>query len=140
MMRCCLFLSVALALHAGAAGAQTPPVAVDAIPAQPLARALNTLSRQTGLQFVYAASVGAEQQSRGTSAGAAPEQALQQLLQGTGLRYRYLTPTTVTIEPAETVSDAPAATPPAAATTATPAAAGAPVRELDSIQVLGSYA
>ncbi|TQU92705.1 TonB-dependent receptor, partial [Xanthomonas perforans] len=108
-MRCCLFLSVALALHAGAAGAQTPPVAVDAIPAQPLARALNTLSRQTGLQFVYAASVGAEQQSRGTSAGAAPEQALQQLLQGTGLRYRYLTPTTVTIEPAETLSDAPAA-------------------------------
>ncbi|MCP3040465.1 TonB-dependent receptor [Xanthomonas euvesicatoria pv. allii] len=138
MMRCCLFLSVALALHAGAAGAQTPPVAVDAIPAQPLARALNTLSRQTGLQFVYAASVGGTQQSRGTTAGAAPEQALQQLLQGTGLRYRYLTPTTVTIEPAETVSDAPAATLPAAATT--PAAAGAPVRELDSIQVLGSYA
>ncbi|WP_031344700.1 STN domain-containing protein, partial [Xanthomonas phaseoli] len=123
MMRRCLFLSVALALHAGAAGAQTSPVAVDAIPAQPLSRALNTLSRQTGLQFVYAASVGGTLQSRGTAAGAAPEQALQQLLQGTGLRYRYLTPTTVTIEPAETVSDAPPATPPAAATTTTTPAA-----------------
>ena len=43
-MRRTLFLSIALALHAGTAGAQTTPVAVDAIPAQPLARALNTLS------------------------------------------------------------------------------------------------
>ncbi|CTP82407.1 hypothetical protein XTPLMG730_0022 [Xanthomonas translucens pv. phlei] len=80
-----LFLSIALALHAGSARAQTMPVAVavDAIPAQPLARALNTLSRQSGLQFVYAAGVAGNPQTRGTRAGAAPEQALQQLLDGT---------------------------------------------------------
>ncbi|WP_267118496.1 STN domain-containing protein, partial [Xanthomonas sacchari] len=84
-MRRTLFLSIALALHAGAAGAQTAPVAVDAIPAQPLARALNALSRQTGLQFVYAAGSTGNPQTHGSRAGAPPEQALQQLLDGTGL-------------------------------------------------------
>jgi TonB-dependent receptor len=141
-MRRTLFLSIALALHAGTAGAQTAPVAVDAIPAQPLARALNTLSRQTGLQFVYAASVAGNPQTRGTRAGAAPEEALRQLLDGTGLRYRYLNPTTVTIEAASAASDAAQAVP-AASSAAMPAAAptaDAPVKELDSIQVLGSYA
>jgi|UPI0002FC741E TonB-dependent receptor len=141
-MRRTLFLSIALALHAGSAGAQTMPVAVDAIPAQPLARALNTLSRQSGLQFVYAAGVAGNPQTRGTRAGAAPEQALQQLLDGTGLRYRYLNPTTVTIEAASAASDAPQAVP-AATSAAMPAGAptaDAPVKELDRIQVLGSYA
>lgn len=141
-MRRTLFLSIALALHAGTAGAQTTPVAVDAIPAQPLARALNTLSRQTGLQFVYAASVAGNPQTRGANSGATPEQALQQLLDGTGLRYRYLNPTTVTIEAENAAGDAPQAIP-AATSTATPSAmhaADAPVKELDGIQVLGSYA
>lgn len=141
-MRRTLFLSIALALHAGTAGAQTTPVAVDAIPAQPLARALNTLSRQSGLQFVYAAGVAGNPQTRGTNAGATPEQALQQLLDGTGLRYRYLNPTTVTIEAASAASDAAQAIP-AASSAAMPAAAptaDAPVKELDRIQVLGSYA
>ncbi|WP_369914304.1 TonB-dependent receptor [Xanthomonas sp. NCPPB 3005] len=141
-MRRTLFLSIALALHAGTAGAQTTSVAVDAIPAQPLARALNTLSRQSGLQFVYAAGVAGNPQTRGTSAGATPEQALRQLLDGTGLRYRYLNPTTVTIEAAGAEADAAQAAPPAASA-AMPAAAptaDAPVKELDRIQVLGSYA
>ncbi|WP_115553242.1 TonB-dependent receptor [Xanthomonas arboricola] len=143
-MRRTLVLSIALALHAGTAGAQTTPVAVsvDAIPAQPLARALNALSRQTGLQFVYAARVAGNPQTRATTAGIAPEQALQQLLAGTGLRYRYLNPTTVTIE---TAQDAPGAQPQVSPTSAAVAnapvpRADAPVQELDSIQVLGSYA
>ncbi|MBB4126499.1 TonB-dependent receptor [Xanthomonas translucens] len=141
-MRRTLFLSIALALHAGTAGAQTTPVAVDAIPAQPLARALNTLSRQSGLQFVYAAGVAGNPQTRGTRAGATPEQALQQLLDGTGLRYRYLNPTTVTIEAASAASDAAQSVPAAssAALPATAPTADAPVKELDRIQVLGSYA
>lgn len=145
-MRRTLFLSIALALHAGTAGAQAAPatIAVDAIPAQPLARALNALSRQTGLQFVYAAGVAVNPQTRATAAGIAPEQALQQLLDGTGLRYRYLNATTVTIETTEPAPGMPQAVPATAAiaTTATAPAprADAPVQELDSIQVLGSYA
>ncbi|MDY4294967.1 MULTISPECIES: TonB-dependent receptor [unclassified Xanthomonas] len=142
-MRRTLFLSIALALHAGTAGAQTAPIAVEAIPAQPLARALNALSRQTGLQFVYAAGSTGNPQTHGSRAGAAPEQALQQLLDGTGLRYRFLTPTTVTIEAASAPAETAATAPAAMAATATPvptATADAPVKQLDSIQVLGSYA
>ncbi|KAF1695186.1 TonB-dependent receptor [Pseudoxanthomonas jiangsuensis] len=141
-MRKILFLSIALALHAGTATAQDRAVASAAIPAQSLDAALDALSRQTGLQFVYAAQVAGQARSRAVPAGLPADEALRRLLDGTGLRHRYLNPTTVTIEPA-TAQAAPAsasapAAMPAAAAPAT-AADGLAAQELESIEVVGSY-
>ena len=144
-MRRILFLSIALALQSAAvtATAQETRVASEAIPAQPLDRALNDLSRQTGLQFVYNAQQAGNPRTRAMPAGLAPRQALEQLLDGTGLRYRYLNDTTVTIEarsdsaPSGT-SAVPVATS-AVAFEAAPAAEGAGLQQLERIDVVGSY-
>lgn len=144
-MRRILFLSIALALQSAAvtATAQETRVASEAIPAQPLDRALNDLSRQTGLQFVYNAQQAGNPRTRPMPAGLAPQQALEQLLDGTGLRYRYLNDTTVTIEarsdaiPAGTSAVSAAA--PVVALQATPAAEAAALQQLERIDVVGSY-
>lgn len=144
-MRRILFLSIALALQSAAitATAQESRVASEAIPAQPLDRALNELSRQTGLQFVYNAQQAGNPRTRPMPAGLAPQQALEQLLDGTGLRYRYLNDTTVTIEarsdalPAGTSAVSAAA--PAVALETTPAAEAAALQQLERIDVVGSY-
>lgn len=144
-MRRILFLSIALALQSAAvtATAQETRVASEAIPAQPLDRALNDLSRQTGLQFVYNAQQAGNPRTRPMPAGLAPQQALEQLLDGTGLRYRYLNDTTVTIEarsdamPAGTSAVSAAA--PAVALETTPAAEAAALQQLERIDVVGSY-
>lgn len=139
-MRKTLFLSIALALNTGTVFAQATSPATQAIPAQPLDRALNLLSRQTGLQFVYDAQAAGNPQAGAIAAGLSAEQALQRLLQGTGLRYRYLNATTVTIEAEH--PDTPAApaqegrqSPPAAVPDAVPQAI-----DLERIEVVGSYA
>lgn len=145
-MRRILFLSIALALQAATATAtaQETRIATDAIPSQPLDRALNALSRQTGLQFVYSAQTAGNPHTRAIPAGLPPEEVLKQLLAGTGLRYRYLNATTVTIE--ADAPGAPAAAPPttrALPDTAAPAQAQAqaqaPLQELEKIEVVGSY-
>ena len=85
-MRRLLLLSIALALHATtvpAANAQESRIAIEAMPSQPLDRALNAFSRQTGLQFVYNAQTAGNPQTRAIPAGLPPEQALAQLLAGT---------------------------------------------------------
>ncbi|MEL1264849.1 TonB-dependent receptor [Pseudoxanthomonas putridarboris] len=142
-MRRILFLSIALALQTAAttANAQETRVATEAIPSQPLDRALNALSRQTGLQFVYSAQAAGNPQTRAIPAGLPPEEVLEQLLDGTGLRYRYLNATTVTIE-AETAEAVPAAAPPTTGTAPDGAAslqADVAPQELESIEVVGSY-
>lgn len=140
-MRRTLFLSIALALQITPAVAQEARVAVEAIPAQPLDHALNALSRQTGLQFVYSAQIAGNPRTRAIPAGLSADDVLAQLLAGTGLRHRYINPTTVTIE-SDTAGDVAPATAPA---TAGPSqAAGAPqsnddVLELERMQVVGSY-
>ncbi|KAF1719258.1 TonB-dependent receptor [Pseudoxanthomonas wuyuanensis] len=147
-MRRILFLSIALALQATtttAATAQEARIAAEAIPSQPLDRALNALSRQTGLQFVYSAQAAGNPQTRAIPAGLPPEQALKQLLDGTGLRYRYLNTSTVTIEADIAAGTAPAPAPATAtpATGAVPDAAASPQAEaavqLESVEVVGSY-
>ncbi|HBK47277.1 MAG TPA: TonB-dependent receptor, partial [Xanthomonadaceae bacterium] len=135
-MRRILFLSIALALH-GTAVAQS--TVSQAIPPQPLDNALNQLSSQTGIKFIYNAAAG-NPATHGVAAGQPTEQALRQLLEGTGLRYRYINAGTVTIE-AGAASSAPKPTPsaPPGASFVAPAAA-APLQELERIEVLGSYA
>lgn len=139
-MRRILFLSIALALNAVTAHAQESRIAPEAIPSQTLDGALNALSRQTGLQFVYSAQAG-NPPTRAIPAGLPSEEVLKRILAGTGLRHRYLNATTVTIEP-EPASTAPSATPPAAQ--AMPEAvessqAPASLQDLETIQVVGTY-
>jgi iron complex outermembrane receptor protein len=143
-MRRLLALSIALALQAttGTVVAQQASTATDAIPSQSLDSALNTLSRQTGLQFVYNAQAG-NPRTRAVPAGLSSEQALTQLLEGTGLRYRYLNASTVTIEAGTpTPSTAPAKPAPApvpASSAGAPSASAVDAQQLESIEVVGSY-
>lgn len=151
-MRRTLFLSIALALQvtATAAAAEPARVASEAIASQPLDAALNALSRQTGLQFVYNAQSAGNPRTPGVPAGLSADAALSRLLAGTGLRYRYLNATTVTIEAQDSASPAPttsavapagiavAASAPLQADVAAPAR-GAGAQNLETIQVTGSY-
>ncbi|WP_199097657.1 TonB-dependent receptor [Dyella sp. ASV21] len=88
-----LLLGSALPFHTMA---QTAPVAIAPMP---LTQALDQLAQRQGLQIVYAADVAGSVRTRGTHATDTRQQ-LRDLLQGTGLDYRFVTPTTVTIVPA----------------------------------------
>jgi iron complex outermembrane receptor protein len=67
------------------------------IPAQPLAQALEAFAHQTGLQLVYLSGVVHEQRSHAVSAGLGANEALARMLEGTGLRFEYLTPRSIRI-------------------------------------------
>lgn len=71
---------------APAVQAQEAAVSVN-IPAQPLGDALLQLGSQTSLQIFYSQDVLAGQNARAISGNLAPEEALRQLLQGTGIQY-----------------------------------------------------
>src|SRR5262245_14357830 len=66
----------------------------DALPAplppQPLADALESFAKQTGLQVVYSAQLAHDLNSPGTAAGQLPEQSLRNILRDTGLTYEFL--------------------------------------------------
>ena len=73
--------------------AQTPSGQADAartfnIPAQPLASALNALGRQSGLQVTLASSTSQGVTSRPVNGRFTPQQALAQMLEGTGIPFR----------------------------------------------------
>jgi len=68
-----------------------------AIPAQHLAQALEALARQTGLQLVYLSEVVRDQRSHAVPAGLGASDALTRMLEGTGLRFEYLTPHSIRI-------------------------------------------
>ena len=84
------------------------------IPAQPLAQALAAFARQTGLQFVYVSDVVRNQRSHAVSAGLGATEALARVLEGTGLKFEYLTPRSIRIlaavvgPPRETTTKIPA--------------------------------
>jgi hemoglobin/transferrin/lactoferrin receptor protein len=82
----------------GAALAQSAAVHNVNLPAQPLGRSLNQLSRQTGLQIVFGTSDVAGARAPAVSGAIPAEQALAQLLAGTGMRYRFTGPNTVSIQ------------------------------------------
>jgi outer membrane receptor protein involved in Fe transport len=71
------------------------------IPALPLADALVVFARQTGLHVVYVSEVVRNQTSHAVNAGLSANEALPRLLQGTGLRFQYLTAHSVRILAAE---------------------------------------
>jgi iron complex outermembrane receptor protein len=61
------------------------------IPAEPLAQALAAFARQTGLQLVYVSGVIRDQRSHAVSAGLGANEALARIIEGTGLKFEYLT-------------------------------------------------
>ncbi len=70
------------------------------IPAQELATALQSLVKARKFQIVYSSELLANRRSRGASGELTMDEALRQLLSGTGLTFRYLDDATVTIVPA----------------------------------------
>nr|WP_189662416.1 TonB-dependent receptor [Pseudomonas sp. RW10S2] len=94
-------LALALAVSAAAANsyAEQAPAAIQ-IQAQPLASALTQLGQQTSLQLFFSPDLVAGKQAPAVSGSLAPEQALQQLLQGSGLTYE-MSQDTVVVKPAQ---------------------------------------
>ena len=86
-------------LDAPAAMAETvaPSTLPAGIPSQPLAQALAAFAKQTDLQLVYVSGIVVNHTSHAVPAGVTVDEALSRLLQGTGLRFEYLTPETVRI-------------------------------------------
>jgi iron complex outermembrane receptor protein len=67
------------------------------IPAQPLSQALMTLGRQAGLQVAVDSASVAGKTSAPLKGTMTADQALRQLLEGSGLTYRFTSPTTITV-------------------------------------------
>ena len=86
--------------------AQSAPAVTFNIPSQPLAQALTTLGQQAGLQFAVTASVVAGKTSMSVAGAMTAEQALRLMLSGTGVSYRFTSPTSVTLSGAADTSGA----------------------------------
>jgi outer membrane receptor protein involved in Fe transport len=87
LIPCCAFwclFAVSLTSPASAA------VLSSDITRQPLAEALTALAEQTGLQLFYLTAIAETQQSGRARAGTSPSAALAQLLEGTGLQFRFV--------------------------------------------------
>ena len=77
------------------------------IPAQPLAPALQSLAKDRNFQIVYVSEEIGDRSTAGAVGEYTPEEALKQLLRGTGLTYKYLDEKTVTIVTPTAASAAP---------------------------------
>lgn len=93
--------------------AKAAPTQFVNIPSQPLGVALAELARTRDLQIIYHSEIVGARRTAGAVGEFTPEQELKQLLNGTGLTYRYLNNTTVTIVPIASTS--PPSSPSAAA-------------------------
>ena len=67
------------------------------IPAQPLQQALITFANSTGLHLVYVSQLALGKNAHAVPAGLSPADGLSRLLEGTGLTYEFLDPTTIKI-------------------------------------------
>lgn len=99
-------LALALAVSAGIGNsyADSAPASIQ-IQAQSLAAALNQLGQQTSLQLFFSPALVAGKQAPAVSGNLSPEQALQALLQGSGLTYE-ISQGTVVLHPAQGDSQA----------------------------------
>src|SRR5689334_2453938 len=64
---------------------------------QPLAAALREFAAQTGLQLIYVSDVAATQESKGCSGGVSAQEALERLLEGSGVQFEFINDRTVRI-------------------------------------------
>jgi outer membrane receptor protein involved in Fe transport len=95
-------------VRAALADSDTQATLGSPIAAQPLAQALQAFSRQTGLHVAYVSGIVRNQTSQAVPAGLTPTQALARLLEGTGLKFEYLTASNVRILADERPTGAPA--------------------------------
>ena len=107
-MRAAVLVAVALSIvclsWAGDAPAmQRKPVN---IPAQDLQLALQALGQQRGLHIIFTSEDVADLEAHGVTGNLTSDEALQQLLGGTGLTYQHLDPQTVSILPSEAETQA----------------------------------
>jgi iron complex outermembrane receptor protein len=77
------------------------------IPAEGLGTALQKLAKDRNFQIIYVAEVVSTLRTAGAVGEFTPDEALKQLLKGTGLTYRYLDEKTVTIVPAASIAPPP---------------------------------
>jgi Secretin and TonB N terminus short domain len=100
-MRICIVAIAIILTAATATGACTNTEAAQRqltnIPAQELAPALQALARERDIQLVYRSELVSDRRTSGARGNLTVEEALKQLLNGTGLMYRYLSETAVTI-------------------------------------------
>lgn len=66
---------------------------------QSLSAALDEFATRTKLQVVYRSNVATSVTTKGAAANLSPEETLEQLLQGTGLRYEFINERTIAIRP-----------------------------------------
>ncbi len=90
-------LALALAVSAAAGNSYADSIQIQA---QPLAGALKQLGQQTNLQLFFSPELVDGKQAPAVSGNLAPEQALQQLLQGSGLTFEQ-SADTVVVKPAQ---------------------------------------
>ena len=95
------WLRLALALAVSAALPQAFAADAIHIPAQPLGQALSELGQQTSLQVFFSPELVAGKQAPAVDGNLSPEDALRQLLQGSGLQYQ-IDEGSVTLMPAPT--------------------------------------
>lgn len=113
VFRLALLLGAALPAAAPAAAPSSAAPAVaskiqrQSIAAMPLAQALDLLAQRNGLQVVYRSDVAHSVDSPGAAANLTLRQQLRAVLKDTGLDYRFITPTTITIEPGQRHRKAP---------------------------------
>lgn len=109
LLICCLLPSF-IAVWAGSVQADETLTA-DIAP-QPVADALAEFARQTGLQVIYLTPIATQRTSAGARTGMSPSDALTRLLDGTGLRFRFLNDRTVRIYVIDQDEGTPAPAPP----------------------------
>ena len=88
--------------------AQTQAETSFSVPAGPLNTALSIFGRQAGLQISYLGSVTSGRTSPGLTGTLTHEQAFSRLLDGTGISYAFVNPTTVIIADRGTVAESSA--------------------------------
>jgi outer membrane receptor for ferric coprogen and ferric-rhodotorulic acid len=89
--------SAAIGAGAGTEVAQRREARAFSIPAQPLPAALDAFAAQAGVSFAYRTGDLSDLRSPGVSGTMTPEQALQRLLVGTGITWRFTDASTITL-------------------------------------------
>jgi hypothetical protein len=90
-------LTLCIIMVAIAADALAPVKRTTNIPAQSLGAALQELAKERGFQIVYVSEDVNSLRTGGAVGDLTPAEALQKLLEGTGLTFRYLDEKTVVI-------------------------------------------
>ena len=90
-------VSLALLGVQQSARAESPSTVAFAVPAGPLSQALAEFGRQSGMQVSYLPEYTRGKSSPGVRGNFAPQQALQQLLAGSSLTYRFTSSNSVTL-------------------------------------------